>query len=119
MPIHIQAQDEMAGLQTYWARGRPRAPAREGSPSRRGTGFRAMRGFRSAPRRPRNSTRSVRFPVAWIEEVMADGAQADLGDERHQPLVVRATHALAKVVHERGREPCGDELRRTCRRSTR
>src|SRR5712664_655637 len=106
--MRSQARDEEGVLREKRARGRPRAPAREGSPSRRGTGFRALRGFRSAPRRW--TTCSVRFPVARIEEVMADRAETHFGDERHHSLVVASTHALADVVDERRIETGGDQL---------
>src|SRR5438309_10331497 len=79
---------------------RPRAPARWGA----GRGVRgrgdpgAKRGFRSTPRHPRPccpGRRSVRLPVARIEEVVSDGAEADLRDERHDALVVVAADELA------------------------
>src|SRR2546428_13744319 len=102
MPTHSRAPNGGAEPPRHPARSRPRAPAREGSPSRRGTGFRAKRGFRSAPRRW--ETCSVRFPVARIEEIMADRAKTQFGDERHHSLVVTSTHALANVVDECGIE---------------
>src|SRR6266498_5055999 len=109
--MHIRVRAVRAEIQKCRARSRPRAPAREGSPSRRGTGFRAKRGFRSAPRRW--TTCSVRFPVARIEEVMADRAETHFGDERHHSLVMTSTHALADVVHELRVEARGDQLGRT------
>src|SRR5207249_5144408 len=85
---------------TAQPRGRPRAPARWGA----GRGVRgrgdpsAKRGFRSTPRQPipcGQARGSVRLPVARIEEVVADGAEAELRDERHDALVVVAPDQLA------------------------
>src|SRR5436309_3999686 len=109
--MRIQARDEEGVPREKLVRGRPRGPAREASPSRRGTGFRALRGFRSAPRRW--TTCSVRFPVARIEEVMADRAETHFGDERHHSLVMTSTHPLADVVDECRIETGGDQLGRT------
>src|ERR671915_148926 len=90
-------------------RGRPRAPG-VGAPDREarrwgaGRGVRgrgdpgAKRGFRATPpdAGPRRLTCwSVGFPIARIQEVVSDGAEAELRDERHDSLVVVAADHLA------------------------
>src|SRR2546425_1732577 len=111
------------------ARGRPRAPARRHSsqtrpkPSLRG-GLPSL-GRPGTPPPPRSAPRGpypwvprsglllpelVGFPVAGIQEVVADRAEAHFRDERHHSLVVVLSHHLANSVDERGVESGGDEL---------
>src|SRR5438874_3784207 len=93
------------------AQARPRAPARWGA----GRGVRgrgdpgAKRGFWSSLRPLRLG--SVGFPVARIEEVVADGAEAELRDERHDALVVVASNELADARDQLSVETVFDELR--------
>src|SRR5881296_2160685 len=87
----------------------PRAPARRRGPRPIGAGeTAAQRGFRPARRRPRRP--SVGFPVARIEEVVSDGAEAELRDERHDALVVVASYELADARDQLSVEMMFDEL---------
>src|SRR5438093_5063872 len=62
----------------------------------------------AAPRRL--TCRSVRLPVARIEEVVSDGAEAELRDERHDSLVVVSPDQLADARDQRSVESVFDEL---------
>src|SRR5256712_13465514 len=55
---------------------------------------------------------SVGFPVAWIEEVVADRTKTDFGDQRHHALVVALAHHLADPSYQSGVEAGRDELGR-------
>src|SRR5438552_13752534 len=98
---------------------RPRTPARRYSsqtrpkPSQRG----GVPPASAAGSPPRGGPRSgllppelVGFPVARVEEVVADRAEAHFRDERHHSLVVVLSHHLANSVDEGGVESGGDEL---------
>src|SRR5438093_12475632 len=62
----------------------------------------------AAPRRL--TCRSVRLPVARIEEIVSDGAEAQLRDERHDSLVVVAADHLADARDQLSVESVFHEL---------
>src|SRR5438445_13695744 len=107
--MHNQGRDVRAGLPQ--ARSRPKPSLRAKPRPWSGRGPLARGGPRSAPRRLAVFLlRSVGFPIARIEEVMADRTQTHFGDERHHSFVVASTHALADAVHERRVKARGDQL---------
>src|SRR5437870_6203046 len=81
----------------------PPAPdAGAGSPSRGGP--------RSGP--PFSRSRSVRFPVSWIEKVVTNCPQAQLGDKRHHSFVVIPANHLSNPVDQVRVEIMLDEFAR-------
>src|SRR5438874_5701052 len=86
--------------QRAWARARPKPSLRAGVPPApdAGAGSPSRGGPRSGPPFPRS--RSVRFPVSWIEKIVTDRAQTQFCDQWHYSFIVVPANHLANAVHQ-------------------